>query len=79
MNVAEFAAAQLARAERLRTRKDERARLAAFIQRLRIEHEHMNEEIAMLEDHIAKDEASGSFVMPVPAGADDDNRMDKAA
>jgi hypothetical protein len=73
MNIAQFAAGYTERAERLRRLKDDANSMGAFIQRLRLEHEAMCEEIAMLEDHIAKDNASGTVVMPVPKGADDDD------
>lgn len=76
MNIAEFTAYHVEKSERLRRLKCDAERLGAFIQRCRIELDTMREEIGMLEDHIAKDNASGSVVMEVPQGADDDSRMD---
>lgn len=73
MNIAQFAAGYTERAERLRRLKDDRDNMAAHIQRLRIYLDMMCEEIAMLEDHIAKDEASGSLVFPLSIGADEED------
>lgn len=64
MNVATFVAYHTERAERLRRLKEDRDALGLHIQRARIEHDTMCEEIAMLEDHTAKDAVNGSYVAP---------------
>jgi hypothetical protein len=79
MTPKELAEIHFDRDEFLRVTQARRDRLFAHIQRCRIDLEGMNDLIAMLTDHKERDTATGSVVMPVPEGADDDNQLDKAA
>ena len=79
MTPKELAEIHLDRDEFLRITQARRDRMFAHIQRCRIELEGMNDLIAMLTDHKERDNATGSVVIEVPAGADDDNQLDKAA